>query len=168
MSVAVAVSREFVEIWRTDVCAAYEAVYADENGVTCTELVVWDKDGSRDREVIGGVNLTTTRRDWEAASPFDKVQVPDDAGRKVWTHLEPEPVAEPVPEPEPDVVRAARALAIQVWGAGLMPRAELAPANDQCLAHAVHENWLVVDAGGRIVRGGIVPRPVTVTRIPNF
>ena len=83
---------------------------------------------------------------------------------------------EPEPEPEPelqippvadDVARAARTLAIQLWGVGLMPRAELAPANDQCLAHAVHENWLVVD-GGRIVRGGIDPRPVTVTRIPNF
>ena len=69
--------------------------------MTCSELVIWDSDGSRYREVICGADLTTIRCDWEAASPFDKVQVPDDAGRKVWTHLvEDEPLAA-VPEPEP-------------------------------------------------------------------
>ena len=179
--VAVAASRAYVEVWRTKGCAAFEAVFLDEDGVTCSELFIWNADGNLYREVIGGVDLTTIRRDWEAASPFDKVQVPDDAGRKAWTHLdlelepEPEPAPEPAPEPEPeippvadDVARAARTLAIQIWGMGSMPRAELAPANDQCLAHAVHENWLVVDAGGRIVRGGVDPRPVTITRIPNW
>jgi hypothetical protein len=103
VSVAVAASREYVLVWRTDDCAAYESVYVDKNGVTCSELVIWSADGSRYREVIGGADLTTIRRDWEAASPFDKVQVPDDAGRKVWTHLdatEDEPPAA-VPEPEP-------------------------------------------------------------------
>jgi hypothetical protein len=101
VSVAVAVSREYVEVWRTDDCAAFESVYVDENGVTCSELVIWDRDGSRYRELICGADLTTIRRDWEAASPFDKVQVPDDAGRKVWTHLvEDEPPAA-VLEPEP-------------------------------------------------------------------
>ena len=35
----------------------------------CTELVIWKEDGSRYREVFGGVDLTTIRRDWEAASP---------------------------------------------------------------------------------------------------
>jgi hypothetical protein len=82
VTATVAAAREYVEIWRTDDCAAYESVYVDQNGVTCSELVIWDKDGSRYREVIGGVDLTTIRRDWEAARAFDKVQVPDDAGRK--------------------------------------------------------------------------------------
>jgi hypothetical protein len=88
VSVAVAASREYVEVWRTDDCAAYESVYVDKNGVTCSELVIWSADGSRHREVIGGADLTTIRRDWEAASPFDKVLVPEGAGRKVWTHLD--------------------------------------------------------------------------------
>jgi hypothetical protein len=112
--VAVAASREYAEVWRTDDCAAFESVYADENGVTCSELVIWSADGSRYREVIGGVDLAKIRRDWEAASPqhFNSVLVPDDAGRKVWTHLEPEPVAEPVPEPVPDrVERSAKDVA---------------------------------------------------------
>jgi hypothetical protein len=39
---------------------------------------------------------------------------------------------------------------------------------DQYLAHAVTMNWLVVDAENRIVRGEVDPRPITVTRIPNF
>jgi hypothetical protein len=95
VSVAVTVSREFVEIWRTDDCAAYESVYLDSNGVVCTELVIWDRDGSRYREVIGSVDLSTTRRDWEAAAPGSgAVLVPDDAGRKVWQHLGPEPEPE--------------------------------------------------------------------------
>ena len=55
-----------------------------------------------------------------------------------------------------------------VWGSGLMPRARLHHTRDQCLAHAVVMNWLVVDAEDRIVRGGVDPRQVTVTRIPNF
>lgn len=108
MSVAVAASREYVEVWRTDDCAAYESVYVDKNGVTCSELVIWSADGSRYREVIGGADLTTIRRDWEAASPFDKVLVPEGAGRKVWTHLdatEDEPPAaapaSPVSPPDP-------------------------------------------------------------------
>jgi hypothetical protein len=88
VSVAVAASREYVLVWRTDDCAAYESVYVDKNGGTCSELVIWSADGSRYREVIGGADLTTIRRDWEAPSPYDKVQVPDDAGRKVWTHLD--------------------------------------------------------------------------------
>ena len=97
--VAVAVSREYVEIWRTDDCAAYESVYADENGLICSELMIWSADGSRYREVIGGLDLTKLCRSWEVASPSGAVLVPDDAGRKVWTHLDPEPVAEPEPEP---------------------------------------------------------------------
>ena len=56
-------------MWRTDDCAAYESVYLDGNGVVCSEFVIWSADGSRYREVIGGVDLTTIRRDWEAASP---------------------------------------------------------------------------------------------------
>jgi hypothetical protein len=100
VSVAVAASREYVEVWRTDDCAAYESVYVDKNGVTCSELVIWSADGSRYREVIGGADLTTIRRNWEAASPYDKVLVPDDGGRKVWTNLEPEPQPEAAPEPE--------------------------------------------------------------------
>ena len=59
VTVAVAVSREYVEIWRTDDCAAYESVFVDENGVTCSEFVIWSADGSRYREVIGGADLTT-------------------------------------------------------------------------------------------------------------
>ena len=49
-----------------------------------------------------------------------------------------------------------------------MPRAQLAPANDQALAHAVAMDWLVVDAKDRIVRGEADPRPVAITRIPNY
>jgi hypothetical protein len=91
-----------------------------------------------------------------------------------------EPVSEAVPEPvdEPveqfemppvadDVERAARKLGIQVWGTGLIPRAELHAGLDQALAHAVERGWLTVD-GARIVRGEVDPRPVSVSRIPNF
>jgi hypothetical protein len=55
------------------------------------------------------------REAWEAAAPGPgAMRVPDDAGRKVWTHLEPEPEPgaaptpalapgpEPKPEPEPE------------------------------------------------------------------
>ena len=65
--------------------------------------MIWDKDGSRYCEVIGGVDLTATRRDWVAASPaFGAMQVPDpETGRKVWQCLEPEAVAEPEPVAEP-------------------------------------------------------------------
>ncbi len=213
MSVApspVAVSREYVLVWRTDDCAAYESVYVDENGVTCSELLIWDADGSRYREVIGGVDLIGLRRGWEAASPFDKMRVPDDAGRKVWTHLGPEPedelvelvrmgpsLTQDVPEPavedvqdapvqgedeaveleippvEDAVARAARGIAIQIWSTGVEARAGLVPGVnqhtvDQYLAHAVNMGWLVVDAKDRIVRGEVDPRPVAITRIPNW
>ena len=78
----------------------------------------------------------------------------------------PEPVAVPAPdvtvpgsnaldpeEPElppvaPVVEQAARELAIQVWGSIPLPRARLAPAQDQALAHAVHMNCLVRVSGG--------------------
>ena len=72
----------------------------------------------------------------------------------------PPPYRAPEPEPEPEaeippvadeVAQVARTLATQIWGMGLMPRAELAPANDQCLAHAVHENgWLLMRGTGSL------------------
>ena len=65
------------------------------------------------------------------------------------------------------VAEAARRLSVQIWGGITVPRAQLAPTNDQAMAHAVHKKWLAV-AGGLIVRGGVDPRPVSVTRIPNF
>ena len=124
MTASVAVSREYVEIWRTKDCAAFEAVYADENGVICSELMVWHGDGGRYREVIGGVDLTTTRRDWEAASPaFGAVLVPNDAGKKVWTHLEPEPElvperpATPAPVAEPAAPPVSRDPQYEPWKA---------------------------------------------------
>ena len=82
----------------------------------------------------------------------------------------PEPVAELVETPPvtDHVAQAARRLSIQIWSDVVLPRAQLAPANDQALAHAVAMNWLVVDAKDRIVQGVIDPRPVTVTRIPNW
>ena len=200
--VAVAVSREYVEIWRIKGCAAFEAVYADENGVTCSELLVWNADGDRSCYTMLGIDMGELCRHWEAASPaFGAMQVPNDAGRKVWTHLEPEedePVDVPIrmmppleAEKAPDaavaaapvqnedeaaaveippvadhVAEAARRLSVQIWSGVSVPRAQLAPTNDQALAHAVHMEWLVV-AGALVVRGGVDPRPVSVTRIPN-
>jgi hypothetical protein len=84
---------------------------------------------------------------------------------------EDQPVPEPGPEPElppveDAVVQAARKLGIQVWNGVSVPRAQLAPANDQALTHAVHMEWLAA-AGALVVRGGVDPRPVMVTRIPN-
>jgi hypothetical protein len=64
-------------------------------------LVTVEEDGTMFEERWAGV--AGVREAWEAASPhFNAMQVPNDAGRKVWTHLEPEPepVAEPAPEPQ--------------------------------------------------------------------
>jgi len=79
-----------------------------------------------------------------------------------------------VPAVAPEVERAARRLAEQVWGLGVVPHADLysgvsAHWVDQYLAYAVGMNWLVSDAESQNVRRGEVdPRPVSVTRIPNF
>jgi hypothetical protein len=68
-------------------------------------LVTVDPDGSMLEERWSG--LAGVGEALAAASPFDKVQVPDDVGRKVWTHLvedEPPaaaPVLEPAAAPEP-------------------------------------------------------------------
>jgi hypothetical protein len=62
-------------------------------------LVTVEPDGSMFEERWSG--LAGVREALEAASPhFNAMQVPNDAERKVWTHLEPEP--EPVVEPEPE------------------------------------------------------------------
>ena len=78
-------------------------------------LVTVAADGSMYEHRVFG--LAGVREALNAASPYDKVLVPDDAGRKVWTHLvEDEPPAAgtptesatregtsslPIPEPEP-------------------------------------------------------------------
>jgi hypothetical protein len=89
-------------------------------------LVLVAADGSMYEERIAG--LAGVREALDAASPYDKVLVPNDAGRKVWTHLEPEPepVVEPEPEPEPEAAPApeARTLAIQVHQRLVKPRAD--------------------------------------------
>ena len=146
-------------------------------------LVTVAEDGSMSEHRVFG--LAGVGAALKAASPFDKIRVPNDAGQKHWTRLEPEPepvavvepepvAEEPAPEPEPElppvadhVAEAARRLSIQIWSGVSVPRAQLAPANDQALAHAVAMEWLAV-AGDLIVRGGVDPRQVTVTRIPNF
>jgi hypothetical protein len=62
-------------------------------------LVTVDPDGSMLEERWSG--LAGVGEALAAASPYDKMQVPNDAERKVWTHLvEDEPPAA-VPEPEP-------------------------------------------------------------------
>ncbi len=184
---SVAVSRELVEIWRTDDCAAYESVYLDQNGVICTELVIWDKDGNRYREVIGGVDLTTIRRDWAASSPYSKMLLPDDSGQKVWTNLEPEAVAAPTPEPpahvpaserltapEPEaaptpepavpaaIERPARTLAIQVHQLRVARQSDLflngIPVDAEAwLSYAISEQWILQDADGRYTPGPVSP-----------
>jgi hypothetical protein len=96
-----------------------------------------------------------------AAVDADAVQeVKDDVA-----DVEPEPIELP---PVADVVaEAARELAIQVWGSGLISRAQLPPSLDQRLANAQAMGWLAVN-DQVIARSGVDPRPVTVTRIPNF
>jgi hypothetical protein len=110
----VRVTKQYRMRYRCDngvVC--YESVQ-EEDGLTCSELLIWNADGNLYRQSIGGVDLAAIRREWEAASPFDKVQVPNDAGRKVWTHLEPEPEPVAVPEPEPVAVPVDPAAAVAV------------------------------------------------------
>jgi hypothetical protein len=176
----VTASRELVEIWRTDDCAAYESVYLDQNGVVCSELVIWDRNGGRYREVIGGVDLTTIRRDWKAASPqFNSMQVPDDAGRKVWTHLEPKPEPKPVVEPElkpepvpepafapavsPDVERTARVLAIQVRQSSVKLKSDFFPQGiptvgaEAWISYALGQKWITEDGDGRLMAGPVSP-----------
>jgi hypothetical protein len=105
------------------VAKQYRVLYRCEDGVVCyesvndtegSELLIWNADGNLYRQSIAGVDLGAVRRLWEAASPFDKVRVPDDAGRKVWTHLEPEPEPVAVPEPEPVAVPVDPAAAVTV------------------------------------------------------
>ena len=71
-------------------------------------LVTVEEDGTMFEERWAGV--AGVREAWEAASPASgAVLVPDDAGRKVWTQLGPEPVAAPLPappEPKPEPARA--------------------------------------------------------------
>jgi hypothetical protein len=63
-------------------------------------LVIVAADGSMFEERWS--RLAGVRKALEAASPhFNAMQVPNDAGRKVWTHLEPEPESVVEPEPEP-------------------------------------------------------------------
>jgi hypothetical protein len=94
---------------------------------------------------------------------------------------EPEPeavVEEPEPEPEvppvyPEIADTARVLATQVWTSGSMLRSRFYSGKiphlcDQYLSHAQAMGWLAVDADDRIVKGQVDPRPVAVTRIPNF
>jgi hypothetical protein len=62
-------------------------------------LVTVEPDGSMFEERWSG--LAGVREALAAASPSNKVLVPNDAGRKVWTHLESVLEDEPPPEPEP-------------------------------------------------------------------
>jgi hypothetical protein len=64
-------------------------------------LVTVDPDGSMLEERWSG--LAGVGEALAAASPYDKMQVPNAAGRKVWTHLieDESPAAVPEPEPEP-------------------------------------------------------------------
>lgn len=80
--------------------ATYESV-----GGPDYELLTISKDGSVSREVWG-MDLAGIREHWEATSPYSKVLVPDDAGRKVWTQLdapEPAPQTATAPETAPDL-----------------------------------------------------------------
>jgi hypothetical protein len=62
-------------------------------------LLSVDPDGSMSEYRIVGFGAGVGEA-WEATAPGSgAMRVPDDAGRKVWTHLEPEPVAEPKPAP---------------------------------------------------------------------
>ena len=68
-------------------------------------LVTVEPDGSMSEHRIAGV--AGLREGVMAANPYDKVLVPNDAGRNVWTHLDAPPPAEDepptaVPEPEPE------------------------------------------------------------------
>jgi hypothetical protein len=49
-------------VWRIKGCAAFEAVFLDENGVTCSELLIWNADGNLYRQHITGVDLGAVRR----------------------------------------------------------------------------------------------------------
>jgi hypothetical protein len=62
-------------------------------------LVIVADDGSMSEHRVAG--LAGVGAALKAASPYDKVLVPNDAGRKVWTYLEPEPESVVEPEPEP-------------------------------------------------------------------
>ena len=109
-----------------------------------------------------GLDLDTITEVWESASPFNKVQVPDDAGRKVWTHLEPKPEPGPAPEPEPapepvvpaaveSTARTARTLAIEVWQSGVKQKSDyladgISTADAEAwIGHAVDQQWVVTD-----------------------
>jgi hypothetical protein len=118
-----------------------------------------------------------TGKDAESVEPFRVMPPPWDEPVAGDAEVdEPIEIVDDVPDvPEtppvsPDVERAARALGIQVWSSGSMPRAQLyqgrqAHSVDQYLAHAQSMRWLAV-VGDLIARGEVDPRPVTVTRIP--
>jgi hypothetical protein len=68
--------------------------------------VTVEPDGSMFEERWSG--LAGVREALDAASPFDKVLVPDDAGRKVWTHLDATEDEPPAAVPEPEQALASR------------------------------------------------------------
>jgi hypothetical protein len=131
-------------------------------------LVLVAADGSMYEERIAG--LAGVREALDAVSPYDKVLVPNDVGRKVWTHLEPEPepVVEPEPEPEPEAAPApevpavsravestARTLAIQVHQRLVKPRADyfthgIPTADTEAwVSYATHVTFPGVQRGSR-------------------
>ena len=61
-------------------------------------MVIVDPDGSMMVERIAG--LASVRETLEAASPYDKVLVPDDTGQKKWERLDAEPAPKTAPVPE--------------------------------------------------------------------
>jgi hypothetical protein len=104
------IKKQYRLLYRSDDgSAAYESV----NDPGEYELLTVTADGTYLHRVYG-VGFREIRREWEAATPFDKVLVPDDAGRKRWTHLDVtedelvvgghEPASEPDPIPEPELV----------------------------------------------------------------
>jgi hypothetical protein len=85
------------------------------------------------------------------------------------------PISEPVSAPEapatpvlPDsAVRAAKAIAMQVWSSGSKPRSAYLVGNEanqaevrQAINHAVDEQWVVV-SGDQIVKGNVSPVPMS-------
>ena len=147
-------------------------------------MVTVAEDGSISEHRIGG--LAGLREALGAASPYSKVLVPDDAGRKKWTRLDPEPAPELKPEPEaaptPEpaaaapapavpavsgaVAGTARTLAVQVHQRRVKPKADYfthgIPTADAeaWIAYAVGQGWVVED--GDLLRPGKVnPEPMT-------
>jgi hypothetical protein len=77
-----------------------------------------------------------------------------------------EPDVSEAPPVSLEVVSAAKALALTIWGSGSRPRSHLlAGINramaDEYVSYAVSMRWIVIDDEDRIARGQVSPVPMT-------